>query len=246
MSGLLKHEELETAESRLWDLYVESNSNDIKEKLASKYAYLVKQIAGKLYKRRSDEIADYEDYLHYGFVGLLEAIDRYNPHQDTSFKTFANYRIFGAILNGIEKVSEARTQYAQRSRLIKERVQSISYNDNEKDLFSELVNTAIHLALGYLLDEAANAENKEEHYLDGKAYNSDEIAQMQIQLKHIVEKLPCDEKVIIQYHYFHYVSFEELGDILGVTKGRVSQLHKSAIVRIREIFESEASLDKLY
>lgn len=235
-----KHSELE-----LWEQVASDDGNqEARDRLIHDYTPLVKAIAAKLYTRRIDDIADFDDYMQYGLVGLIESVGRYDTNSNASFKTYASYRIVGSILNGLEKTSEYRTQHAHKTRLVKERVESISEGSSD-DLFVHLVDSTIYMALGYILDDVQR-DNAPENLIQGRNYTSTEMRIIQQQLKHIIEKIPLKESAIVKYHYFHYVSFEEIGEILGLTKGRVSQLHKSALQHIREIFEEESGLDILY
>jgi len=237
--------ELNQNEKALWEsVALNDDNSEARERLIRNYTPLVKGIAARLYTRRIDDIADFGDYMQYGLIGLMESIDRYDPQSNASFKTYASYRIAGSILNGLEKVSEYRTQHAHRSKLLKERLESIN-SDKSDDLFADLVNSAVYIALGYMLDDANN-EKAPDLLLQGKNYSSTEMKHIQQQLKFIIEKLPLKEAMVVKYHYFHYVGFDDIGDILGLSKGRVSQLHKGALQHIREIFDDENRLDILY
>lgn len=233
------------SERMLWEsIAQDSDNSEARDRLVQDYTPLVKGIAARLYTRRIDEIADFGDYMQYGLIGLIESIDRYDSNSNASFKTYASYRIAGSILNGLEKASEYRTQHAHRSKLLKERMDSFA-REKTDDLFADLVSSAVYMALGYILDDA-NKEKAPDNLLQGKNYTSTEMKHIQQQLKYIIEKLPLKEAMVVKYHYFHYMAFEEIGDILGVSKGRVSQLHKGALQHIREIFDDDNGLDILY
>lgn len=234
----------EQLEQGLWRQFAQQKDDETRSKLIQAYTPLVRRISAKMYSRRVDELVEFDDYFQFGVIGLMEALSRYKPDSNATFKTYASYRISGAILNGIEKTSEYRTQNAYRKKLMKERIKSVESISNQ-DTFADMMNTAIYLALGYMLDESGRDLSKE-NVVQGHHYNSNELARLQQQLKYFVDKLPYKESLIIKYHYYESVSFEEIAQILDITKGRVSQLHKQALQRVRKISESESKLNALY
>src|SRR5262245_2083763 len=101
---------------RLWAA-LRRGDPEARSRLVDVHESLVRTLAAELYARRPDGVADFGDYLHYGMLGLLEAIDRYDPDRGAAFATFARYRIRGAILNGIAKETEQREFRSYRARL---------------------------------------------------------------------------------------------------------------------------------
>src|SRR5579859_5894235 len=117
-------------ERSLWEEYGRTRQPELRQRLVKRYMPMTQGIAAHLFGRRVGNAVAFDDYLQYARVGLLEAIDRYDPGREASFTTFAGYRIRGAILNGLEQTTEVAAQAAQRrhSRL-RERAHSIDIRD---------------------------------------------------------------------------------------------------------------------
>lgn len=214
------------------------NDAEVKGDLSSAFLAeeeLVIKIAASLYKRRFDNSLDFDDYKHYGFIGLLEAKSKYTSSKGASFDTYATYRVRGAILNGIVKNSEKMQLYAYQTRVEKDRLRSlqITTSHNKDELFDLFINLTSNLAISAFLDDISEAEMA----LDSCAeqyYKSQVSSDLLLGIEH----LKGDEKLIITYHYFGGLSFQEIAEILMLTKGRISQLHKSALTTLRISLEN--------
>lgn len=230
----------------LWSA-VRGGDAEARRRLVEAHEPLVRRLAAQLFARRPDGIADFGDYLHYGMVGLLEAVERYDPARGASFATFARYRVRGAILNGTAKVSEQREFHSHRARLRSERLKSIREDGPEPsdDAFRELVEVTIGISLGVLLETAARDE-RIAHAERANPYARCALAEVRSTLTRRVGGLPERERFVIRQHYFHHTSFAEIAGVLGVTKGRVSQLHGRALRRIREAYQASRPLDDYY
>lgn len=205
---------------------------------------LARTIARSLYSGRTSNDVEYQDYLHYAFAGLLEATDRYDESAGASFKTFASYRIRGSVLNGISKFSEYREQMVFRSRLRKERLQALSRelcSTSRDSLFAEMVELTLGLAIGVMLeganvrqDQDAENDSLQQKYMANKVRDG---------LLKRVDDLPYNERTVIQFHYFYHASFVDIAAMLKISKGRVSQIHNSAIKRLKTFFDPNDRLD---
>jgi RNA polymerase sigma factor for flagellar operon FliA len=231
-----------------WRRYQTSRDVSLRNALIEHYRPLSKKIAASLYARRYSDDVEFEEYLQYAMVGLIESIDRYTLDRGTTFETYAKYRIRGAILNGLEKMSERREQYAYRARLLKERTHSITEGGSEKSeqsLFEEMVEAVLGLAICYMLEGTGLIRDGANSSVN-QTYQAQEMLQLRERIVESAESLPEREKFIIQRHYFKQESFIRLSKIMGITKGRVSQLHKRAIGLLREKIIENNSLDGYY
>jgi RNA polymerase sigma factor for flagellar operon FliA len=246
-------------EKGLWEEYGRTRDPGTRQRLVRRYLDMTHRIAARLFKRRVGNAVAFDDYLQYARVGLLEAIDRYDPAREASFATFAGYRIRGAILNGLEQTTELAAQAAQRrhSRL-RERAFSIEIRDmrslalerdsvdSESDAtqlerFAGMVDMAILLALGYVLED--NGEWNPAGASAADPYRSVQLEGVRTRLIRLVDALPERERLIVRYHYFEHMEFQAIAEVLDVTKGRVSQLHARALRLIREGYEALEELD---
>jgi RNA polymerase sigma factor for flagellar operon FliA len=233
-------------ECKLWKAARQDNDSTSRLILIEHYAYLAKVNANHHYRIRPDDTVEYRDYLQYAMLGLLEAVQRYDPEKGASFSTYANYRIKGTLLNGLEKATEQREQAAFLRRHQRARVESIvnELDHTGEDPFSEMVGITIELALSFMLEDTGILQNEKE--LVDELFNGEVEKALSTHLGTLVDNLPERDRLIIRSHYFHGISFEELGKLLDISKGRVSQLHKRALQQIRVAYEMSQELDKYF
>ncbi len=231
---------LPAPDQELWCRFVAGRDPALRGQLIERYLGTAKKMAAYLYGRRGDNSIDFSDYLQYARVGLIEAVDRFNPDLNASFDTFASYRVRGAILNGIRRYTEKSSQKAYRQVVLRERTESLRERSDDADpqeVFEDLVDTTIGLALGYILEDSSlwNAEQTDRA---SDPYQSLELKRLQERIALIVKALPDRERTIIRYHYYEHMEFSVVAEILGLSKGRISQLHARALRLIQEAFEN--------
>ena len=234
---------LTAEEAVLWDRHRSGNDRAATEELIEIYHPIARKLAAVFYGQRHDNAVEFGDYLQYARIGLLEAIERFVPGGNASFTTFATYRIRGAILSGLEHSTEVASQRTQRRRLRRERLKSLNEADHgSKEAFVHMVDMTLHLAIGYLLEEsAAGQTNAGDPASD--PYLSLELKQLRDRLVQLLETLPARERSIVRHHYFENMEFAEIGLLLGVSKGRLSQLHARALRLLREGYEAIAEFN---
>ena len=227
----------------LWQRHLINHDPSARAELIDKHTDLVKKIAASMYATRFRDSVEFEEFYQLGIVGLMESIDRYDPDKGASFETFASYRIRGSILNGLEKMSEVRSQGAHSQRLRKERLALLSASlEGGGDLFDEMAELTLGLAIGFMLEDTGLISGSNDDAGD-EAYQSSHLAQLGELLTGAIEQLPERESQIVRYHYLQGVRFDLIADMLGVSKGRVSQLHKRALQRLRDRIGQDTSLD---
>lgn len=228
----------------LWERFTESRALPLRGQLIERYLPLARVAAARFYRLRADDSVPFEDYLQYARIGLVEAIDDYDPRREASFETYSSYRIRGAMLNGLGRESETaaqrnfwRTRSVDRAEHAMAEPPASSAGD-EPDPFvphaadDEPEVPAGPLALGFLLE-------REEDVADEAAHANPHAAAEQVELLVLVgavlQKLPPRERELIRRHYFEQCEFRVIAHELALSPGRVSQLHSQALVRIREL-----------
>jgi RNA polymerase sigma factor FliA len=228
---------LSEEEMLLWQACKQENSVKAREKLFLRYLPLGKRIAARFVRDNHATPVEFQEFLQMANVGLLEAIDNFNPALGVPFRYYCPRRISGSILNGLAKLSEVNQQITLRSRLGRERLRSISTEaqtpkniDNALDILGEI---AAELALGMMLD---NSGMYRESDCDPSinAYETLVWKQAIGNLHRELAVLPEREQNILRYHYIDGMPFDQIGALLGVTKGRISQIHKGAIALLRK------------
>jgi RNA polymerase sigma factor FliA len=223
------------SEAEIWKRFTKTRLPEDREVIVMHYMQFANMMAAKFYSGRHIFEIEFEEYRQYAIVGLMEAIDRFDLQGGASFKTFSAHRIRGAILNGIEKFSEMQQQISARTRIREERLASLcdEVPENQQDPFMRLVNTAIGVAIGYMLEDTTIYQENESSY-EHNVYRSRELDDIINLLRDLLKTLPQQENTVITYHYLQGMRFEEIAITMALTRGRISQIHRKALQRMRD------------
>jgi RNA polymerase sigma factor for flagellar operon FliA len=169
-------------------------------------------------------------------LGLLEAIDGFDPTRLTPFSAYASQRIRGAVLDGLTKMSELNEQIAARRRARRERLASLSHQGSNAELstretLKRLVELATGLALGFMLEGARIYAHEEE---PGDVYEQVAWRELIARLKAEVAALPEPQRTVLAHHYGGALTFERIANLMGLTRPRVSQIHRTALATLKE------------
>lgn len=229
-----------------------------RDDLIEEYAPLVKYIAERLFARLPASI-EVEDLINTGILGLIDAIDKFIPDRGVKFKTYAEFRIRGAMLDYLR-----RQDWAPRSMRRKERELAHVFRELEQknkrpasheeaaealgvsmDEFSDLLYKARGLSLLSL--NRPKAEEGDEEVKELGEFIPDEpekspfevLKRQEVRdlLAQQIDTLPEKERMVVSLYYYNELTMKEVGQVLGVTESRVSQLHSSAILRLRGVLE---------
>ena len=233
------------AEKELWQAWTGHRDPEARRKLIDHHIPFAHMLAAKLYAGRQVFQIEFHEYRQYAIVGMIEAVDRFDATRNTSFKTYAGHRITGSILNGIEKSCEKQQQITARTGLRQQRMESMrdgGRKTSRDELFSELAELAIGLALGYMLEDSNMYQSQEGQYTE-HFYDRQELSQLKQAIKRIVDVLPDQARNVICYHYYQGLSFEEIAKVLDLSKGRISQIHRQALKLLKEIYSGSEDLN---
>jgi RNA polymerase sigma factor FliA len=227
-----------------WREFVESRTQQLRTELIERYIGLARITAARLYQRRMDNSVSFADYLQYARVGLVEAIDHFDPAREVPFEAFSSFRIKGAVLNGLEGESELAAQRAFWSRRSRDRFESLKSHEVQGDRrasLEELVNLTVGLVLSHVVEHDEGEVIDES--LAANPYAVTELAQLKRAVRSLLPALPERERELIRRHYEEHVEFQQIAADWGVSKGRVSQLHAQALQRLRELLGRKPKLD---
>ena len=223
-------------EASLWRRLVATGDARLRRALFERYQRYAKAIARRQ-GRKSRIAAEWHDDLdQLAYRGLLEAIDRFDPHRGTPFPGFAIARISGSVIDGMGAFSEDGAQSRHRQRVERERVKSLvaEQADKGKSALEQLSALVTELALGLMVEEELR---RTPHPVTGHPESGfDNLAWRQTQavLAERVSELPEAERAVIRYHYLDDLLFTEIAKLMGLSRGRVSQLHRSALSRLHK------------
>jgi RNA polymerase sigma factor for flagellar operon FliA len=220
---------VEQVERLLWERYRFEDDQEARDCLYLLYAPWAKAIARSIFCRIRLPQMEFADYVQNASIGLLEAMSRFDVSRGIEFRLYGKPRVRGAVFNGL-RIFLSEPKPAASPRGYSDRLSSLQ-EDSTGDPFNGVVDSIVELGIGYMLDVAAGNEFVCQS-MDGLAYAHSR--QVESMLLAAVESLPERLRLIVSAHYFQHVPFNEIATRLGVTKGRVSQLHKSAMSMIRK------------
>lgn len=228
-------------------------SNAQKKKIINEYAPLVKFIANKIAIRLPANI-EIDDLLSAGLIGLMDAVEKYDPTRDNKFKTYAEFRIRGAILDelrnqdwiprsmrekakNVERAFSRIEQKLGRSATEKEVAQELNMGLED---FQETLHQCKSISL-LSLDEIGTFANGDRKSLMGVLEASKSAsplfkianAELKDQLAAAIQDLPEKQRMVLSLYYYEDLNLKEIGEVLEVTESRVSQLHTQAVLRLR-------------
>jgi len=266
MRGYEEFEQI--SEEELWDRYSKTKDQKIRNYFIEKYAPLVKYVAGRVAMNVPNTV-DFNDLVSYGVLGLIDAIDKFDPKREIKFKTYAVTRIRGSIFDQLRAIDWLPRSVRQRAKEIEKVIADLegklgrSPTDEEiaealglslQDFHNLLLrvsgNALISMDDSWLLNDGSdNAPLSIEETLESSDTYNPDIAAEKEEIKKIIAKtlmdLPEREKQVLILYYYEGLTLKEIGTILNVTESRVSQLHTKAIMILRSKLDKiKSSLSK--
>lgn len=223
-------------ERHLWEAFALSRDPLTREQLIEHYLPVAKRIAAKVFSLRSNAATSFDDCLQYARVGLIEAIDRFDSSRRIPFEAYSVARIRGAVLNGLERETELLAQRGYWRTRMRERTASLlgdKQSRPERASLQDLIQVTVGLALGLMIEEAAQEIPDDRQHAN--PYAVAELQQLSREVRRLLPQLPEREQQIVRAHYFELRELQSIAADLGITKGRVSQLHAQALARLRKL-----------
>ena len=224
-----------------------------KKKIVQEYSPLVKFIAQKIAMRLPANI-EVDDLWSAGVIGLMDAIDKFDPTRDNKFKTYAEFRIRGAILDELRSQDWIPRSMREKAKTIERAFQKLerklgrpaSEAEAAREMqlpieeFREALNQCKSVTL-LSIDEAGTFANGDKKSLLGVLQSSSENsplaqlagAEMRDHVAKAIEELPEKQRIVLSLYYYEDLNLKEIGQVLKVTESRVSQLHTQAVLRLR-------------
>ncbi|WP_321945815.1 sigma-70 family RNA polymerase sigma factor [Paraburkholderia sp. J10-1] len=232
----------------LWAAFTQTRSIPARENLFRHYLPYAQAIAARLFAGRLRDDVDFGDFLQLALVGLLESIDRFDPDQAVAFETFCTPRVKGSVLDGVERLTDAQGQISFMRRAQRERIASLNSGiegggEKHQDTFQRFAHLAAGLAIGYMLDDTGMLADDGERPADAiSPWQGIAWRQTRERLAAAMTALPERDRRLVQYHYFYGLQFEQIADILGVSRPRISQLHRAALAQLKRLLGNRQRL----
>ena len=222
--------------------------------LILQYAPLIKFVANRLAIRLPPHI-EVDDLFSSGVLGLMDAIEKYDPSREAKFKTYAEFRIRGAMLDELRSLDWVPRSVRERTTRLESAFSRVEqklgrsatdeevaeFMDLDMGEFQDLLSRSGGISL-LSLDEvfSATGEGEGRSLFDQLAGLEEEEPQAMHALEEMkrvvgeyIDQLPVRERLILSLYYHEEMTMKEIGETIGVTESRVSQLHSKAIARIK-------------
>lgn len=233
-----------------------------KDEIIIEYAPLIKYIAQKIASRLPSNI-ELDDLISCGVIGLMDAIEKFDPSRDNKFKTYAEFRVRGAILDELraqdwvprsirEKAKMIERSYAKleselgRPATDEEMCKELNCTQEE---FHDLLNKAKSVSL-LNIDDSATFNRGDKKLIAGlmedsraaNPFTAVSYKNSRDKIKEGIQSLPEKQRLVLSLYYYEDLNLKEIGQVLDVTESRVSQLHTQAIMKLKmklkTVFES--------
>ncbi|MBA4370319.1 MAG: RNA polymerase sigma factor WhiG [Coriobacteriaceae bacterium] len=241
--------------TRLWAHYKRDADADARERLILNYSPLVKYVAGRL-SSGLPQTVETADLISYGIFGLIDAIEKFDLDRGIKFETYAIARIKGAIIDELRSMDWVPRSVRARAREIEgayiklENALKRVPEDDEIAAEMQITVPEFHAILAKLaytsvvsFEELWTAGSDRDEKQSAAGSLKDETAEDPVtvfeseEIKDIlataIERLPEREKMVIMLYYYEGLTLKEIGEVLGVTESRVSQLHTKSVLRLR-------------
>lgn len=222
-------------EARHWRNRDSANGPRSREALLAIYLPFARKLAADQFYKRSRSNYELCDVEQWAIEATLTSIDRFDPLRGIPFTAYARPRINGNIADGIASMSEFGRQSHFYYQSEKDRLRSLLEDQDAENLspIDTLRKLTTGLALGMML-EGTGAYGSESQVEVGGGYDTMVWNETLSQLAGAIDRLPDQQQIIIRQHYQNGLRFAELAALLGVSRGRVSQLHKAALASLQK------------
>lgn len=233
-----------------------------RERLILEHLPQVRLIARRIHERLPESVS-LEDLISTGTLGLIAAIDRFDPSHNVKLKTYAEYKIRGAILDSLRGLDWAPRQQRKRAKQIESAIavveQRLHRMPTEEEI-AEQLNLTIDEYHEWLVEVrgvnlgSLETNCPEEDGRDLLKYISDneeswpsrllERSELQKLLAEAIEKMPYTEKVVLSLYYHEELTLREISKVVSLHESRISQLKSQAILRLRSYIEKRWPIQK--
>lgn len=231
-----------------WNRWLKRKNPAARDHLIVHYSPLVKFVAGRVGAGLPSNV-DSGDLIGSGVFGLIDAIERFEPDRGVKFETFAVPRIRGAIYDGLRQLDWVPRSVRSRARQVEKAFAEIEHRHGRAPTDEELAGH-LHITDNELtkwlksiasttigpLDRAiaAGAEpSTPDTAMSGSPTAVVEDKELSLIMRGEIRKLPEREKLVLSLYYDEGFTLSEIGDVIGVTESRVSQIHTKSILHLR-------------
>jgi len=249
----------------LWRRYKDDRDEKARERLVLAYAPLVKYVAGRMSSGLPSHVEE-SDLISYGLLGLISAIERFEPEREIKFETFAITRIKGSIIDELRSLDWVPRSVRTKAREIEKANAKLEHSlhraPTDQEMAKELdvtvdefqeslvrISNSSVVALDELWtvsdssgDQVSLLDTIQDPQAADPATEMD-TTEMKDRLADAIARLPEREKLVVALYYYENLTLREIGEVLGVTESRVSQLHTKAVLRLKSRLQGDPLAD---
>ncbi|MBM7586857.1 RNA polymerase sigma factor for flagellar operon FliA [Bacillus pakistanensis] len=242
-------------EQQYWKLWTKSRDSHAGDMLVKRYlplvSYHVQRIAVSLPKNVSRD-----DLKSLGLMGLLDALQKFDPTRDLKFDTYASFRVRGAIIDGLRKEDWLPRSTRERAKKIEAKIEQL-----EQRLLRHVTSEEIAVELNLTSEDVCQTMNEhffanvlsiDEHLQDEENDHSFTIRDdkqilpeerlLKVEalndLERVIEKLSEKEQLVLSLFYHEELTLTEIGEVMSLSTSRISQIHSKAIFKLRNFLSS--------
>ena len=220
-----------------------------RETVIVKYAYLVKYIAGRMAMRVPASVS-YDELVSAGTMGLIHAVDRFDPSRQADIKTYAEYRIKGAILDELRSMDWYSRSMRKKIQEIEEAMRFVESKkggpaeaslgvpiDEYHTLLGNIHSISLLNLDDYIRDEDNDTYNKRSY--QEKIVSEDDpsknvaMGELKQAIATAIKKLTEKEQIVISLYYYDELTLKEIGKVLDLTESRICQIHTQTLIKLK-------------
>ena len=225
------------------------------------YSPLVKYVAGRMISGLPAHVEE-ADLISYGLIGLISAIERFEPEREIKFETFAITRIKGSVIDELRSLDWVPRSVRTKARQIERMNAKLEHQLHRAPTDQEMA-AALEVSVDEFQESLVRISNSSVVALDELWTVSDssgdqvslldtiqdpaavdpalemDTTEMKDRLAEAIARLPEREKLVVALYYYENLTLREIGEVLGVTESRVSQLHTKAVLRLKSRLQGD-------
>jgi RNA polymerase sigma factor FliA len=230
---------------------LESASATERDLLLMEHLPTVRYLARRIHERLPQHV-ELDDLVSAGVVGLIDAFSKFDHNKKVQFKSYAQFRIRGAILDSLRTLDWSPRELRRKGRAVEEAIRSVTQRvgrtPSEQEIATEmalsltdyqgLLGDLKGLEIGSLhMERSEDSGDEELAYIPGSPEDDPLFrclkGEMKQRLADAIDELPEKERMVLTLYYYEELTMREIGLTLGVVESRVSQIHSSAVLRLR-------------
>ncbi len=239
----------------------ESGIASERDQLLMEHLPTVRYLARRIHERLPQHV-DLDDLISAGVVGLIDAFSKFDHGKKVQFKSYAQFRIRGAILDSLRTLDWSPRELRRKGRAVEEAIRSLTQRlgraPSEQEIagemelslteYQQLLGDLKGLEIGSLhMERSEDSGDEELAYVPGSPEEDPLFrclkGEMKQRLADAIDELPEKERMVLTLYYYEELTMKEIGLTLGVVESRVSQIHSSAVLRLRASLASLRSGD---